>query len=404
MLFKACENAAGNAAKNPYPSVRCVDVCRAEEKIDDPETRSRYAYREALVSIAGNIGLAAAKILIGMMVFSVAIIADGVHTMSDVGTSFIVILGAKASKKAPDSEHPFGHGRYEYIASLVIYLALIAVGIELLITSVGRVLDRSEPAIGGLTIPAYAVLMAGILVKEAMARYSFSLAKKTDSNMLRGDGWHHRSDALTTIGVLMGIFLVQAGFPLADALIGMGISLFIAFTGAKMAFDTAAVLAGKNASPEKIREIERAARSVDGVLGVHKIFVHDYRNNRVTTLHVEVDGQTGTDYAHRIASEVEKAVSGVVNGETVVHTEPTGPVLNRDVEKALEKILIESPEVKGHHNIHAYFDERGGHVSAHITVRKDMSVEESHRLTHSIDERLKEKYPEYRVELHIEPR
>ncbi len=377
---------------------------RTEETIDHHTLRARYAYKEAVISIAGNLILAAAKIIIGMMVLSVAIVADGVHTLSDVGTSFVVILGAKASGKAPDREHPFGHGRYEYIASLIIYLALILVGIELMIGSVERMSGHSRPMIGNLSIPVYAVLIAGILVKEAMARYSFYLANKTDSNMLKGDGWHHRSDALTTVGVLIGVLLVQAGFPLADALIGMGISIFIAYTGAKMAFETATVLAGKNASPEKIMEIERAARSVDGVLGVHKIFVHDYGNNRVATLHVEVDGQTGMDYAHKIASEVEKAVRDVVKGEAVVHTEPTGPVLNRDVESALERILEESPEVRGYHNIHAYFDERGGHVSAHIAVRRDMSVDESHRLTHSIDERLKKKYPKYRVELHIEPR
>lgn len=365
--------------------------------------RTKYAYREAAVSISGNIALAVAKILVGMVVTSMALIADGVHSLSDVGTSLVVVVGAKASEKEPDEEHPFGHGRYEYIASLIIYLALIAVGMELMVNSVDRALRGSSPNLGDLSIPVYAVIVAGIVVKELMARYSFHLAERTDSEMLRGDGWHHRSDALTTVGVLIGILLVQLGLPLADALIGLFISAFIIVTGARMAYGTSVVLAGKSAPPEKIEEIRNAAMSVRGVLGAHSIFVHDYGHSKVVTMHVEVDSRMGTGYAHSIASEVEKAVKNVVDGDVVVHTEPAKSTPSEEVEKELERILRENEHVREYHNISSYYDEKGGHVSAHIKVDRNMSVEESHRLEHEIDSRLKERYPDYRVELHIEP-
>ncbi len=366
-------------------------------------TRTEYAYREAMVSIVGNILIAAMKIGVGTLVSSASIIADGVHSISDIGTSIVVIFGAKASEKPPDEEHPFGHGRYEYIASFTIYIFLIAVAFEIFIGSLGRLLSGESPDYGTYLIPVYVVLIISMLGKELMARYSFSLAEKSGNTMLHGDGWHHRSDALTTVAVLIGVVMVQYGILWADAAISMVISLFIGYTGVKMAIETSAILAGKNASPEELEKIGNAAMNTDGVLGVHDIHVHDYGRYRSTTLHIEVASGMSAESAHSLADNVEKRVSSITEGDVLVHVDPVSDTRAMEAEKRLARIIESRDEVLEYHNMQRQFRGNSPVLSVHLVMRRDMSLEEAHRVIHAIDSDFRRDFPEYTVDIHPDP-
>ena len=376
----------------------------------EPAIRAKYAYLEATVSIVGNMGLFFLKMFIGVLIGSVSIMADAIHTLSDVGTSAVVIAGITAAKKEPDEGHPFGHGRYEYIATLMIALALLVVGVELFLASSNKFWHPSPPVFGTYGPLVYSGLLIGVVAKEAMARYGLLLGRKIDSRMLEADAWHHRADSITTIGVMAALVLVQLDIPpgyghLADPALGVAISIYIAYEAVKLAKESMSLLAGRSGEEGKMDDIIAAASEVDGVEDVHDVYVHDYGTRSIVSLHVTVEGVINTKLSHRIATQVEVAVEGVFKGEAeaIVHIEPCGEMCSRDIERVLVKILKESPEIVSYHSMRSSVDEKGGHITVHALVDSDMRIETAHELVHSIDRRLKETHPGYRVGIHVEP-
>ena len=201
----------------------------ATRDIDD-EARARQitGFLEAWVSIIGNVLLFAVKFALGVAIGSISLMADAFHTLSDVLTSVVVLIGFKAAGRAPDEEHPFGHGRIENIATLVIAILLVVVGVDFLAQS-ARKLIRPMPVAG--TIPIAAILLLSGAVKELMASFSIWLGRRIDSKALVADAWHHRSDAVAS--VLVALAIVGALFRLywLDGLFGVGVSLLIIYTG-----------------------------------------------------------------------------------------------------------------------------------------------------------------------------
>ncbi|MDG6219866.1 MAG: cation-efflux pump [Candidatus Thermoplasmatota archaeon] len=375
-----------------------------------PSVRAKYGYLEAAVSIVGNFLLAALKMAVGLLIGSVSIIADAVHTLSDVGTSIVVIVGMTAAKKEPDEEHPFGHGRYEYIATLLIAIVLFVVAVEIFLTSLDKFHNPTIPIFGEYTPIVYGVMVVGIISKELMARYAILLGKKINSKMLEADAWHHRADSITTIGVLAGLILIQLEFPLgyyqyADPALGIAISAYIGFEAIKLAKESADLLVGRKDEESAYDELANAAKRVEGVVDVHDLYVHDYGVRRIISLHVTVESIATTEISHRIATNVEEAVKKAYKGEAeaIVHVEPCGQSCTRDIERALVQVLKDTPEIVSYHTLRFSFDVDGGHITVHALVDKDMSVQRAHELVHLIDAKLKEHYPEYRLDVHVEP-
>lgn len=167
----------------------------------DVNNNEKLGIRSGLISIILNLLLFALKYYAGIVSVSVALVADAWHTLSDSLTSIVLIVGIKLSAQKPDKEHPFGHGRWEQISALVIAMVLVLVGIEFVQDAVGKLQHRETASFGWL---AYTVTILSVLVKEGMARYSFYVAKKIGSSSVKADGWHHRSDALSSMVVLAG--------------------------------------------------------------------------------------------------------------------------------------------------------------------------------------------------------
>ncbi|NPV69432.1 MAG: cation transporter [Firmicutes bacterium] len=285
----------------------------------DPGVRRAYGYLEAWVGILGNVLLAGLNAALGLMLNSISLLAQSVHTAADVVTSVIVLAGFAAASRPPDEQHPHGHGRVETMASLVIAILLAIVGFEFASKAVGRI-------IGGAVVKGnpgvVAVLLAVGLAKEWMARFSISLGRAIGSPALEADAWHHRSDAVASALSSVSIASAVAGYPKVDAALGVAVSVLIAYTGVKLGWSSASVLMGERPDPELASAVDEVVRSVDGVKDMHRFVLHDYGATKVGSVHIQVAPDLNVKESHSIAGAVRRRLREEFSIDCVVHVEP----------------------------------------------------------------------------------
>lgn len=283
----------------------------------DQEGRKRIAYREANLSTGLNIVLFVIKISLGIMISSVALRADAFHTLSDISTSLVILFSFRAAIKAPDSDHPFGHGRWEPIATLIIAVMLVVAGIELFIDGVHAGMDRRA---GEANVLVAVIVLLTAFSKEWLARYALKLGEKIDSATLKADAWHHRTDAISSIGVAVAILLSER-IPMIDGAAGVLVSLLIIKTGWMFIQDTTNVLLGQAPSGPMLKQICAIAEEIPGVKDIHDILVHDYVSTRSISLHIRVDRNLSIIEAHDISDDVEKQLENEMNAMVTVHVD-----------------------------------------------------------------------------------
>lgn len=300
-----------------YLLSKFVGESHQTERITDPGQRKKVAYLEAWVSIGGNFLLAITKAVLGLLVNSISLIADAVHTASDVLTSLVVLLGFRLSALPPDEKHPYGHGRIEFIATLIIAIMLMGVGIKFGASSYQRFLENT-PVMGSSIVAV--VMIAAALVKEWMSRFSIDLGQRIDSSALIADAWHHRTDAIASVLVAVAIVASQYGYYRVDAVLGAAVSLLIMYTGIEIFKDSSSKLIGEG-DREYINRIDELALTVDSVLATHDISVHDYGASKVITVHIEVDQSLSRERAHEVAHKVEDIINDKLYAVTTVHVD-----------------------------------------------------------------------------------
>ncbi len=370
--------------------------------LSDPEVRSRYGYLEGWISLSVNLLLFIAKMLMGVMTASISVVADAVHTGSDLATSAIVIWGFKVSKKPADEEHPFGHGRMENIATLIIAVLLCVIGIEILQAALMRI---SQPREVKGNIFVIIALFVSMIIKEWMARFSFSLAKKIKSSTLFADAWHHRSDAVSTFLVIAAIIGSMYRIFKLDAFFGAVVALYIIYTGVKLIKEATVHLLGKAADKKSQNKIKHIALSVEGVQGVHDIIVHDYGNFKAISLHVEVEPELDSVSAHQIATSVEAQIARQIKSSPIVHIDLKKGVGKKSSKnfKHIEKALKCFPQIINFHGAEILSNESGDFLTLHIVLSKIMTIEDSHDLEHSVQGSLSEYFKDYKINMHVEP-
>ncbi|MDH7507073.1 MAG: cation diffusion facilitator family transporter, partial [Candidatus Thermoplasmatota archaeon] len=257
--------------------------------INNPDVRAKYGYLEGYLSIIGNTILFLLKIFLGLFINSIALIADSIHTLSDVGTSVVVILGFKTAKQPSDIEHPHGHGRIEYIATLIISVLLIVTGVGFIQQSIERIINNETIINQQYAMIIGIIIIISSTIKELMARFSFNLGKKINSETLIADAWHHRSDVFASIAVGLSIIASSFGYLFIDAIFGVIVSFIIVYVGINLARNSSNVLIGKAPDKKLIEQIKETATKTSNVKGIHDISIHDYGTNKILTLHAEVD-------------------------------------------------------------------------------------------------------------------
>jgi len=277
-------------------------------------------YLEGTISIILNTLLFGLKYWVGIKTFSIAIIADAWHTLSDSLTSLVVIIGFKVSSTPADKKHPFGHGQAEIISSVIIGTMLAVVGFNFLIASIQRFINHQSASYGNLAV---IVFIISVIVKEGLAQFSIRAGKKINSQSLIADGWHHRSDALVSLMVLVGIFM-GGYFWWVDSIMGMIVSLVIFYTTYIILKESISTLIGEEPSENLEAEIRKiVTNSVSHDVKLHHLHSHKYGDNRELTFHIRLPVDMRLEDAHRITEKLEKKIREKMNIETTIHIEPT---------------------------------------------------------------------------------
>lgn len=306
--------------------------------VDSSAYRGHVGMLEGWVSIIGNFVLFVIKLIFGWIANSIALIADAFHTLSDVATSIVVIVGFKVSQKPADKEHPFGHGRAETIATLTIAILMAVVALEFFKSGIDRLFfSDSDIDVSQLNWLFIGVVTLTALGKAWMARFAYQLGDLIDSDALRGDAVHHKSDVYTTILVIAGLIGARYGIPHVDGIMGVGVAIMILHAAYEIAREAIDDLLGKPATQEFIQEITELATSVPGARQVHDVVVHNYGDQSFISLHIEIDESTTPSIAHNIADNVEHKLAHELKAQVVTHIDPVA-VSGKNVVKVREVI------------------------------------------------------------------
>ena len=277
------------------------------------KVREQYGTLCSIISIGCNIVLVIFKITIGLIVHSVAIQADGLNNLSDVGSNLASLFGFKLANKHPDKDHPYGHGRYEYIAGMVIAFLILVVGIQSLKESVVKIFNPEKVM---FSFVAVVILIFSILVKLWMYYFNNQIGKKIDSSSLKAAGQDSLNDVVTTFATLVSLILTLITDLPVDGIIGTIVSLIVIFAGINVFKDTINPLLGLAPDKALIDDIENFIMSYDKPLGIHDLMMHDYGPGRMfMTLHVEVDCQEDVMKIHEEIDDIERAIDDIIRNQ-----------------------------------------------------------------------------------------
>ena len=264
----------------------------------------KIANEVSLITIIGNIALSVVKLLAGIIAHSSAMISDAVHSASDVFSTFVVIIGIKLASKEPDKEHPYGHERLECVAAIILSIVLFITGLGIGMGALKNILQGNH---GNLQVPGILALIAAIVSivsKEGMYWYTRHYAKKIDSGALMADAWHHRSDAFSSIGALIGIGGARLGFPVMDSIASLVIFVFIAKAAIDIFKDAMDKMVDHSCDEETERQIYDCVMRNKNVMGIDLLQTRIFGNKIYVDVEIEADGSYTLQEAHDIAEAV----------------------------------------------------------------------------------------------------
>lgn len=281
--------------------------------------KDKYIKREGWLSIFVNLSLFVLKYWAGMVSGSLALIADAWHTLTDSVSSVIVLVGGLVSRKPADREHPFGHGRVEHISAIIIGVLLAIVAFDFVVGAIEKFKNHEIATFGTV---AWIVTIVSIISKEAMAQYAFRAARITQSSILKADGWHHRTDALSSLIILFGIFIGNY-FWWIDSVLSFIVALMIGWASYEILSKEIKALLGVKPSEELLKNIKKTGEKVCKMeIHLHHIHIHDYGNHTELSCHIKLPPEMSLVEAHKICTKVEKAINKEFGFVATIHPEP----------------------------------------------------------------------------------
>ena len=313
----------------------------------DPTVRKNYGTLSSIVGITVNFILAAFKMLAGLLSGSVAIIADAFNNLCDSGTSVITLISFKISSKPADKEHPFGHARIEYIASMIVSFIILLVGAELLLDSGKTLLGIGEAKNTDITNVTIIILGVSILLKLWLGLFYRKIAKTIDSTVIAAASADSFSDSFATAAVLASSIIIKiTNWVILDAIVGIAVSIPIIIAGLRILNETKDILLGEGPVDETVKDIERIIAEFPDIIGIHDLMVHNYGPNRfVASLHAEVDGKKDIYYLHDMIDNAERSINEELQITCTIHMDPI--VTDDENVNELKSFLIETMKENG---------------------------------------------------------
>jgi len=293
---------------------------RNRDQYDDPKVRAAYGRLCGGLGIFLNLLMTAGKIIAGHITGSISMVADALNNLSDAGSSVITLVGFKESEKAADEDHPFGHGRSEYISGLIVALLILLMGVELLKESITKVI---HPAVVSTSLTAYLILAGSVLIKCYMAFYNSRIGRKIESPAMKAVATDSLSDTVTTSVVILTMIINQFAHVNLDAWGGILVSLIILWAGYGAARDTISPLLGQKPDPSLVSRIREIVVQQPDIIGIHDMMIHDYGPGRlIVSLHAEVPGNADIYRLHDEVDNAEKELEQKLQCTAVIHMDP----------------------------------------------------------------------------------
>lgn len=293
------------------------------DQLNDNLVRSRTGSRASVISLIVNLLLFGGKAAVGLLSGAISITADAFNNLSDAATQVISIVSFRLSSKPADREHPFGHARIEYVASMIVSFLVLLVGIELFSDSVSKLIQPAPPSKDNAAL-ALCVLSAAVLAKVGLGIFNLKTARRIGSSVLRATAADCFSDAVSTTAVAVGMVVFMAtDLVRVDAAMGLAVSLLILWSGIKIFNDTKNSILGERPSEDIVAGIRAIVEQYPEALGIHDMVVHNYGPGRAfASLHVEVDGKGDFFALHDTVDNIEKRIAHELNINTTIHMDP----------------------------------------------------------------------------------
>lgn len=366
----------------------------------DAETRTAYGKKAGIVGIICNVLLFTLKLITGIFAGSVSVIADAVNNLSDASSSIISLVGFKLSEKPADSEHPYGHGRYEYLAGLIVSIMIIVIGVELLEKSVEKIIKPSAVSFTALSL---AVLGISVLVKAGMTLYYRKAGKEINSKTLLAAAADSRNDVISTLAVLIGAAAAKLWGVQLDGWIGAAVAVFVVISGFGTAKGTLDPVLGRAPDRETAENIRRKILRYEGVLGAHDLMVHDYGVGRqFASVHVEMAAEGDALSQHEIIDTIERDFLKNDGIHMVVHFDPI-PSVNSELGDLRAWISAEVKKLEGRITIHDLRMSGGDKktIALDCVVPPDMMIGDA-VIKNFITNIIRIKYPDSTCEIKID--
>lgn len=356
------------------------------------DDRARLGMLQGWLSAVVNGALCVVKMVLGIWIGSIALIADAVHSLSDVGTSLIVVGGFHWARKPRDQRHPFGHGRIELVTALIMAVILIVLAIEFARFGIARILSPRA-----LVVPFWmiGVVAATLLLKQWLAIFAHVLAKTTASTALQADYWHHVADVLSTVLVLISLAVTRMGWAGADGWAALGIAAFILYAGYVTARDAIHPLLGEAPPTSEVRRIEETACMIPGVRSAHDVIVHTYGEDRVISFHIEVDAADSALEAHDLAEQAEAIVEKLMGGKAIVHVDPVDrshPQYDQ-AESMVHDVVRDHQDLTAFHDLRIEGPAHRLNLSVDVVTISGLHVDQHPHIEQAIENALRERMP-----------
>lgn len=372
------------------------------EQVQNPAVRERYGILASSVGIVCNLLLFISKALIGLAIGSISVTADAFNNLSDAASSVISFVGVKLANRPADQEHPFGHGRYEYIAALVVAFLVLQVGFTCFKSSIDKILN---PSIVEFKLVLVIILGISILLKVWLGLFNRKLGNRINSTVMKATAADAFGDVVITSVTVVSILVGKLTGLRVDGYMGLVVSAFVLYAGFNIAKDTLEPLIGQAVDPELYEKITSKVESYEGIIGSHDLIVHNYGpSNTMATIHAEVPKSMDVEVAHDIIDGIERDVLREMDIFLVIHTDPleidndTVTNLRETVMELIQHLAKDSTihdfrVVNGEHHINIIFD---------LVVPRSYTIEQQQQLVININEMMQEKDARYQCDITVE--
>lgn len=367
------------------------------DDISNEEVRNQYGYLGGIVGIITNLLLFLIKLFIGIISSSISILADAFNNFFDSTSSIITIIGFKLASKPADKEHPFGHGRIEYISALVVSFIVMLFGLEFLKTSFEKIFNSTH--INFDTI-SFIFLIFSIIIKIWLSKFNFTLGDKINSSALKASALDAKGDVLISSCVVISFLSSNFTSLPIDAYVGIVVSLGILYSGFNLTKETISPLLGEAPSKELVDSIINELLNYDNIIGVHDLIIHNYGAGKcLASVHIEIPENLGVIAMHEIADEAERNIFNKLNIHLVIHTDPVC-TNNKSIEKTkkeLENILFKNNSITSMHDFRVVGEHQKKNLIFDIVVKSSeiKNKTEEKELINWINNEIKKTHPLY---------